>query len=158
VVGANISTDSRFTSVVTVLGSVGSEVVYGDLQALPVGDGIVWARPVYVESQTVGQPQVRLVVAYYNGEVGFGESLEIALAQLFPGLDVDLGDVVGGAAEPTNPDEPATDVTASDLLNQAEQLFEDADAALAKQDFATYGEKMKEARALVAQALDLLGA
>ena len=49
------------------------------------------------------------------------------------------------------------DASASDLLNQAEQLFEDADAALAKQDFATYGEKMKEARALVAQALDLLG-
>jgi uncharacterized membrane protein (UPF0182 family) len=158
VVGANISTDSRFTSVVTVLGSVGSEVVYGDLQALPVNDGIVWARPVYVESQTVGQPQVRLVVAYHNGEVGFGESLEIALTQLFPGLDIDLGDVVGGTVKPTNPDENAPDVTASDLLNQAEQLFEDADAALAQQDFATYGEKMKEARALVAQALDLLGA
>ncbi len=158
VVGANISTDRAFTSTVTVLGSVGSKVVYGDLQALPVGDAIAWARPVYVESQTVGQPQVRLVVAYYNGEVGFGESLEVALTQLFPGLDIDLGDVVGAPAEPTNPDDgEAPDATASDLLNQAEQLFEEADAALAKQDFATYGEKMKEARALVAQALDLLG-
>ena len=156
VVGANISTDRAFTSTVTVLGSVGSEVVYGDLQAIPVGDSLVWARPVYVESQTVGQPQVRLIVAYYRGEVGFGESLEIALAQLFPGLKIDIGDVVGGIAEPTDPNEPAPDSTASDLLNQAEQLFEDADAALGEQDFATYGEKMKAARDLVAQALDLL--
>jgi len=95
-------------------------------------------------------------VSYYRGEVGFGESLEIALAQLFPGLKIDIGDVVGGIAEPTDPNEPAPDSTASDLLNQAEQLFEDADAALGEQDFATYGEKMKAARDLVAQALDLL--
>ena len=69
---------------------------------------------------------------------------------------IDIGDVVGGIAEPTDPNEPAPDSTASDLLNQAEQLFEDADAALGEQDFATYGEKMKAARDLVAQALDLL--
>ena len=160
VVGANISTDSRFTATVTVLGSVGSEVVYGDLQAIPIGDSLMWVRPVYVQSQTVGQPQVRLMVAYYEGEVGFGESLGLALAQLFPGLEVEIGDVVGGIAEPTDPedpDEPVTDVTASDLLNQAEQLFQEADEALENRDLATYDEKVKAARELVAQALDLLG-
>ena len=160
VVGANISTDSRFTATVTVLGSVGSEVVYGDLQAIPIADSLLWVRPVYVESQSVGQPQVRLMVAYYQGEVGFGESLEAALAQLFPGLEVEIGDVVGGSPEPTNPDdpdEPAVDVTASDLLNEAEQLFQEADEALENKDLATYDEKVKAARELVAQALDLLG-
>lgn len=148
VVGANISTDSRFTATVTVLGSVGSEVVYGDLQAIPIADSLLWVRPVYVESQSVGQPQVRLMVAYYQGEVGFGESLEAALAQLFPGLEVEIGDVVGGSPEPTNPDdpdEPAVDVTASDLLNEAEQLFQEADEALENKDLATYDEKVKAA-------------
>ena len=95
-----------------------------------------------------------------QGEVGFGESLGLALAQLFPGLEVDIGDVVGGITEPTDPgdpDAPVTDVTASDLLNQAEQLFQEADEALENRDLATYDEKVKAARELVAQALDLLG-
>ncbi len=158
VVGANISTDQEFSATITVIGQVGSEVVYGDLQMIPIGDSLLWTRPVYVKSQAVGQPQVRLVVAYYNGEVGFGESLEIALAQLFPGLSIDLGDVVGppvGPEDPDDPDEP-TDATASELLQQAEELFNEAEAALTAGDLGTYQAKIDEARALVAEALDLI--
>ena len=158
VVGANISSDVNFSPKVTQIGSVGSEVVYGDLQMVPVGDSLVWTRPVYVESTTVGQPQVRLIVAYNNGEVGFGESLEEALEQLFPGLKVNLGDVVGGAAVPVDPTGPTADATASELLAQAEELFSDAEAALKAGDLGLYKEKVDAARDLVAQALDMLGA
>ena len=156
VVGANISTDQKFSPQVTGLALAGSDVVYGDLQMIPVADSLLWTRPVYVKSSTVGQPQVRLVVAYYQGKIGFGSSLSIALGQLFPGLDIDVGDVVGGSTEPVNPDEPTVETTPEELLSQAELLFEEADAALADQDFATYGEKLKAARDKVAQALDLL--
>lgn len=158
VVGANISSDVNFSPKVTQLGSVGSEVVYGDLQMVPVGDSLVWTRPVYVESTSVGQPQVRLIVAYNNGEVGFGESLEEALVQLFPGLKVKLGDVVGAPSAPIDPNAPTPDATASELLAQAEELFADAEAALKKGDLGLYKEKVDAARDLVAQALDLLGA
>ena len=51
------------------------------------------------------RPQVRLIVAYYDGEVGFGESLGAALGQLFPGLDVEIGDVSDVDVEPTEPSE-----------------------------------------------------
>ncbi|MDP2292895.1 MAG: UPF0182 family protein [Actinomycetota bacterium] len=158
VVGANISTDQEFSATITVIGQVGSEVVYGDLQMIPIGDSLLWTRPVYVKSQTVGQPQVRLVVAYYNGEVGFGESLETALAQLFPGLSIDLGDVVGPPVGPEDPDDPSepTDATASELLQQAEELFNEAEDALTAGDLGTYQTKIDEARALVAEALDLI--
>jgi hypothetical protein len=42
------------------------------------------------------------------------------------------------------------------LLQQAQQLFTDADAALANKDLATYATKIAAARALVQQALDLI--
>ena len=158
VVGANISTDQDFSPAVTGLALAGSDVVYGDLQMIPIGDSLLWTRPVYVKSQTVGQPQVRLVVAYYNGQTGFGESLEVALTQLFPGLSIDLGDVVGPPVDPEDPDNPDEPVaaTASQLLQQAEELFNEADVALKDGDLGTYQVKVDEAKALVAQALDLL--
>ena len=122
---------------------------------IPIGDSLLWTRPVYVKSQTVGQPQVRLVVAYYNGEIGFGESLEAALVQLFPGLSIDLGDVVGAPVAPVDPADPGSE-TASTLLQRAEKLFNEADAALKDGDLGTYQVKVDEAKILVAQALDLL--
>ena len=156
VVGANISTDRDFAPKVTELGLAGSRVVYGDLQMIPIADGLLWARPVYVESESAGQPQVRLVVAYYNGEVGFGESLGEALAQLFAGLNVDLGDVVGTEATPTDPNEPPDDATAADLLAEADDLFGEAEQALKDGDLGKYQEKVEAARELVQRALDLL--
>lgn len=155
VVGSNISTDRAFSAQVTVLGSVGSNVVYGDLQMVPVGDSLLWVRPVYVESASEGQPQVRLIVAYYDGEVGFGESLGAALGQLFPGLDVEIGDVSGLDVEPTEPSENP-DATAMELLQEAEDLFDEAEQALADGDLGAYQVKIQEARAKMQQALDLL--
>ncbi|MEQ1874865.1 MAG: UPF0182 family protein, partial [Ilumatobacteraceae bacterium] len=156
VVGANISSDSEFAPVITGLGLAGSRVFFGDLQMIPIADGLLWARPVYVESESAGQPQVRLVVAYYNGEVGFGESLGEALGQLFPGLNIDLGDVVGVAATPTDPSTPPDDATAAELLAQADELFEDAEQALQDGDLGEYQDKVEAARELVQRALELL--
>ena len=57
--------------------------------------------------------------------------------------------------DPDDPDEP-TDATASELLQQAEELFNEAEAALTAGDLGTYQAKIDEARALVAEALDLI--
>ena len=156
VVGANISSDGDFAPVVTQLGLAGSRVVFGDLQMFPVADGLLWARPVYVEAEGAGQPQVRLVVAYYNGEVGFGESLGEALGQLFPGLNVDFGDVVGVEATPADPNDSPDDATAAELLADAEELFADAEQALQAGDLGEYQDKVEAARELVQRAIDLL--
>ncbi len=156
VVGANISSDSEFAPIITQLGLAGSRVMYGDLQMIPVADSLLWVRPVYVESESSGQLQVRLVVAYYNGEVGFGESLGEALGQLFPGLNVDVGDVVGVEATPTDPSAPPDDATAAELLADAEDLFAGAEQALQDGDLGEYQDKVEAARELVQRALDLL--
>lgn len=158
VVGSNISTDTDFAGEVTVLGLAGSEVVYGELQLLPVADSAVWVRPVYVESTTERQPQVALIVAYFDGDVGYGTSLGAALGQLFPGLDINVGDVVGeDTTDPVDPTQPNPDATAGELLAEAQQLFEDAKDALTKDgDLGAYQDKIAEAEALVDQALKLL--
>jgi hypothetical protein len=78
---------------------------------------------------------------------------------------MDLGDRVGGSTggstTTTIPGSPTTTVpagsglTAKQMLQQADRLFAEADAALAKNppDFATYQTKTTQARALVQKAL-----
>ena len=79
-----------------------------------------------------------------------------ALGQLFPGLNVDLGDVVGVEATPTDPSAPPDDATAAELLAEADDLFDQAEQALQDGDLGKYQEKIEAARELVQRALDLL--
>jgi ElaB/YqjD/DUF883 family membrane-anchored ribosome-binding protein len=54
--------------------------------------------------------EFRYVLVSHNGRSAFGESLEVALAKLFPGFDADIGDRIAEPSDPeANPD-PGTDV------------------------------------------------
>ena len=159
-VAATIESDPAISQQITLLDQRGSSVFYGDLQLVPLGDGLLYVRPLYVESDTSKQLSYRFVLVSYQGKAAFGTSLQQALGKLFPGFATDLGDVVGGTTEPTDPTDPVqpTDPSTSqdpaELLAQADELFAQADAALP--DFAKYAELNAQARALVKQALDLL--
>ncbi len=156
-IGAAMATDPQVSAEITLLSQKGSTVSFGDLQMVPVAGGVTWIRPLYVESDSAGQPLLRRMIVNYEGKVAIGTSLEDAFAQLFPGFSADIGDVVGGA--PVTPGDggvPTSDATAQELLQQAEQLFTDADTALKAGDLGTYADKVAEARVLVQRALDLL--
>lgn len=136
-----------------------SEVSFGDLQIVPVADGLLYVRPFYA-SGTTGARDYRFVVVSYGSRAALGRTLGEALGRLFPGFEEDLGDRVGGAptepVDPGEPDEPSEGQTAVQLLGQADMLFEEADQALAAGDLGEYQAKVDKAAALVERALDLL--
>jgi uncharacterized membrane protein (UPF0182 family) len=154
-IGSAMASDPKVSETITLLGQQGSKTAFGDLQMIPVAGGAVWIAPLYVESDTAGQPLLRRMVVNYDGKVGIGNSIGEALAQVLPGFSADIGDVAGST--PTDPNKPpVTDQTAQELLAQAETLFDEADAALKAGDLGTYADKIAEARDLVAQALEQL--
>ena len=168
-VAAEFESDAVIAQIITPLDLRGSRVKYGDLQVVPLGKGLMYIRPLFVlpDSEDAKQIFVRKMLASYDGRSVIGDSITDVVAQLFPGFNVNLGDRVGGATTPgvtntTVPGTPTTTVppgssslTPAQLLQQAERLFAEADAALAKTppDFATYQTKLSQARALVQQAL-----
>lgn len=165
-VSAEFESEPKISQVITPLDQRGSRVTYGDLQMVPVGKGLIYLRPMFVlpNSEDAKQVFVRKVLASYNGNSVIGENLTDVISQLFPGFSVDLGDRVGGAKPTTGTTVPGTTnttvpssntATPSQMLQQAERLFAEADAALAKSppDFATYQKKLAEARALVQKAI-----
>ena len=166
-VAAEFESEPAISQTITPLDQRGSRVMYGDLQLVPVGRGLIYLRPMYVlpDGADAKQIFVRKVLASYNGKSVIGNSLTDVIAQLFPGFSMNLGDRVGGttggSTSTTIPGSPTTTVpsgsglTAKQMLQQADRLFAEADAALAKNppDFATYQSKTMQARTLVQKAL-----
>lgn len=141
----NFESDAPVSQELTLLKQGGSEVIYGDLITLPAGGGLLYEEPVYVQAaggNAAGTyPIVQLVLTYFNGQVGYGTTLQDALSQVVAGLagaDQPSGGRLPGGAGPA----------VRRYLQQAEQYYAQAQAALGNHDFAGYGQalaKMKQA-------------
>jgi uncharacterized protein len=134
----------------------GAEAHFGNLLTLPVGGGLLYVQPIYTQrGEGVGNyPVLSYVLASFGDNVGYGSSLAEAL-DVVVGEDSGIGDTdapgigIGGPSGiPGNQD-------VADLLNQAEDKFAEAEAALRDNDLAGYQQAIEQARALVSQALEL---
>jgi hypothetical protein len=84
----------------------GTQVRFGDLQLIPVSDGLIYVRPYYVSvAQNSGDvtavTEFRSVIVSYNDRSVLASTIGEALAVLFPGYEGSVGDRVDQAAEPT---------------------------------------------------------
>lgn len=152
-------------------GEGGSQVRFGDLQVVPVGDGLIYVRPYYVaipqnSSDVRTVTEYRAVIVTYNERSVLEDTVGEALAVLFPGFEGDLGEVVESAAEPeeddpdvvaADPDDPpTTGGDPADLVKRADELFLDADQALVDGDLGLYQDLIDEARQLITEAVEIL--
>jgi uncharacterized membrane protein (UPF0182 family) len=131
----------------------GASATFGNLLTLPVGGGLLYVQPVYTQrgEGSGNYPVLSYVLASFGDNVGYGSSLAEALDMVVgedSGVPVISGPGGTGANVPANQD-------VADLLNQAEDKFNQAEAALRNNDLAGYQQAIDEARRLVAQALQL---
>ncbi len=165
----------------------GTDVLFGDMQIVPVADGLVYVRPFYVAID--GITEYRFVIVSNENRATFAATMSEALADLFPGLDLDLpersdteettsasdapasddgsstDDVSDDPAESTTdeptltvPDSPDERASTAELLLQAESLFAEADQLLRDGDLGGYQETIVRAEAFVQAALESLTA
>ena len=161
------------------VGGGGTEVRFGDLQLIPVAQGLVWVRPYYVSvpqnsAEVTSVTEYRGVIVSYNDRAVLEDTVSEALTALFPGFEGTIDETIdqptepdaggggggGGGTVPTDPvTDPGTGTSGDDpvaLLEAADQAFIAADAALADSDLGLYQQKIAEARQLIADAFALL--
>ncbi|MAT04839.1 MAG: hypothetical protein CL424_07335 [Acidimicrobiaceae bacterium] len=142
----------------------GTQVKFGDMQPIPVADGLVYVRPVYVVSSDV--TEFRLVIVSHNNRSVLDETLDAALARLFPGYEGEVGERIpdpddadpdgeadgdgdDGSTDPGDdgdePSEPSV-ITgdAAELVSQAEALYNEAQDLLREGDLGGYQQKIDE--------------
>ncbi len=151
----NFESDPLVSSQLSLLRQGGSDVVLGNLLSLPFNGGLLYVEPVYLRANTEGYPLLRKVLAGYGENVALENSLDLALAKVLgstPGTEAEPGPGTGGETSqgpgdgtaatpspaPTPGTDPAADLTAA--IAAAQQAYEDGQRALARGDFAAYGQ------------------
>ncbi len=151
-------TSQRFSEELTLIDSKGTKVVFGDLQLVPVGDGLLYIRPWFLQQEATGQQYATLeaVSITYNDRYVKGATLGDALNQLFD-TDLDLGapaTTTDDNGETTTTPDTGED-TPDSLLEEAQAAYDEAQQALEEFDSKTYADKMDEAFRLAAEAAKL---
>lgn len=163
----NFDSNATVSQALNLLRQGASEVKNGNLLSLPVGGGILYVQPVYVQSSgQTSYPTLRKVLVAFGDKVGFADTLAEALDQVFQGTSgaVTSETETGGTGTPESGD-PEVDLTVeqqlTDALGDANAAIKAGQEALAKNDFAAYGAeqtKLKDALDRATEAQDALTA
>jgi len=90
----NFTADPTVSNELNILARGDSQVVRGNLLTLPVGGGLLYVQPVYVQAASGGTafPLLQRVLVAFGDQIGFAETLDEALDQVFGGdSGVDTG-------------------------------------------------------------------
>lgn len=159
-VASRIRSQESVSQLETLLGQGGSDLLFGSLILIPIDQSLLYVRPMYVQDASNEIPLLRRVIVEYEGRVAVEETLDEALRVLFPGAVPNTQEepAEGGEGppdEPQAPQEPGEELVGGDvasLLAQAEERFEQAEAALAEGDLGRYQKLVDEAVELVRRA------
>jgi uncharacterized membrane protein (UPF0182 family) len=142
----NFNSNADVSKELNLLSSGSSRVERGNLLTLPIGGGLVYIQPVYVSSTgTTSFPLLKKVLVAFGDKVGFANTLDEALNQVFSGdSGVRAGDAQNGASSSANqqpsgvPATPAPSASADSSATQnsiddsVKKGLDDAKSALEK--------------------------
>nr|WP_232466127.1 UPF0182 family protein [Diaminobutyricimonas sp. LJ205] len=129
-VQANFNADPTVSRELNLLRQGETDVLSGNLLTLPVGGGLLYVQPVYVQSRTeTSYPVLQKVLVAFGDQIAFEDTLDAALDSLFGG---DSGAAAGDTEVPVTPTEPAPAPTepGAEPAPEAPAPSNDLDAAL----------------------------
>jgi uncharacterized membrane protein (UPF0182 family) len=156
----NFNADSNVSSLLNLLRQGSTRVLNGNLLTLPVGGGLLYVQPVYIESTgETSYPLLQKILVAFGDQIAFEDTLDEALDALFGG-----NSGVDGTTEPTTPGSTSTSSGTVDAANpalsaalaDAAKAIKDKQAALAAGDWKAFGEADERLAKAVEDALALL--
>lgn len=130
-----IDQDTVISSQLTLWSQVGSTVLRGNTLVIPIEDSLLYVEPIYLKSDTESNfPEMKMVVVSFGDKILMESTLDRAIERLFGII----------AEEPQRPETEYDDTSINDLINQANEIFIDANEATQKGDWAEYGRKLEE--------------
>ena len=149
-VEASFTTDTEVANQLALLQRGETTVKLGNLLTLPVGGGLLYVQPVYVQSTSeTSFPLLRKILVAFGDKIAFEDTLDLALDELFggdSGAEAGDGEIeptpdpTGTPTEPTEPSDPGTSTALQDALDDAATALSERTAAYAANDLVAAAE------------------
>ena len=151
-VASNFEAKPEVANSLSLLRRGGSDVVLGNLLTLPVGGGLLYVQPVYVQAtaNTSAYPLLQKVLVSFGDQIGFDDTLKGALDQVFSG---NSGTAAGGTTT-TGGSGSSSNSSLANALASARTAYQDGLAALANGDFAAYDRAQKRLKSAIDAAIN----
>ena len=82
---ARVDQNPQLSGQLTLWNQQGSHVRRGNLLVIPIGKGLLYAEPIYLQAERSPMPELRLVVLALQDRLVYGPTFESAMTQLFGG-------------------------------------------------------------------------
>ena len=82
-VETKIDQDSFLSGQLTLWDQRGSNVIRGNVLAIPVANTLFYVEPIYLQAETAAYPELRLVVVMHGDDMSYAETFDKALAKFF---------------------------------------------------------------------------
>ncbi|MDQ1556153.1 MAG: uncharacterized protein QOI02_1155, partial [Actinomycetota bacterium] len=162
-------TDPTVSQALNLLRQGKTQVVNGNLLTLPVGGGLLYVQPVYVESTgETSYPLLQKVLVAFGTKIAFENTLDAALDSLFGGnsgasagdgsvptpTPTGTGTPTGTPTPgPTTPPSTSNNPALTKALQDAATALKDREAAYAKNDLVAAAQADKRLQAAITAAL-----
>ncbi len=156
-VASNFEAKPDVAQTLSLLRQGGSDVVLGNMLTLPVGSGLLYVQPVYVKATANASafPLLQKVLVSFGDQIGFGNTLQDALNQVFGS---NSGATVNSSTGTVTPGGKTTGTsTLKQALAAAQAAIAASNAALKNGDFAAYGTAQNQLKAAIAAAIAAQG-
>lgn len=164
---ARIDQDPVISSQLSLWNQQGSQVIRGNLLVIPVGNGLLYVEPLYLQAADGKIPELKRVILATSNKVVMAQNLGLGLADLF-GRDIlneaTLAELVTeGEVSPEQTAPSATpsnlqaNATLDELILQANQLYNQAQESLRNGDWTQYGTQIDALQSVLEQLATVAG-
>jgi hypothetical protein len=147
-----INQDQAISPQITLWNQQGSEVIQGTLLVIPIGESLLYVRPLYLRAAGGRIPELKRVIVAYQNQIVMDNTLDAAIAKIFskgaiirpPDAEVQTAGAIGLPIAPLTGGE-----SVETLAARARQHFDRAIEAQRSGDWAQYGEEIKQLGAVL---------
>jgi uncharacterized membrane protein (UPF0182 family) len=151
---SEIQQNSAVSQDVTLLDQHGSSVLLGNILMVPVGNAIIYVRPLYVESTSNPQPELTDVITVLGADVKIEPTVGASLSAL---LKASLPtSTPGSSSSSSSTVNSTTESAVNGLIMQAQADYQAAQAALTSGSLAQYQSDIAAMEQVLQQAETLL--
>jgi uncharacterized protein len=127
-ISARISQDTEISRQISLWDQRGSQVILGNLLVIPIEEGLLYVRPLYLRAESGKIPELKRVIVAYENRIAMEETLEASISKIFQGeMPMPNSGASAQAPPPTPaPEQKSSPANNADLIQKAGEAYEKA--------------------------------